>query len=746
MADRNDGWLSVDRLMRKDMLLPKALLSVLMLHAISAGALTVNVNVGPATCGNNTGYATAWVSGGVPPYSFLWSNGATNDTITGLAPGNYAVTVTDANNDQASENFTISNMANPVLTYEWTSLGLQGCHGLCNGGIWYDEIAMPLNLVPPFSFGTPPVYGLNPNNLLQGAWVGFCPGFFGTFTTVTDALGCTAQLQLNYPVPETDPGPLSVVSTSPSCSAMNGGTMVVDLGWDTGPVGQNWQRTLLDTSMQAVPGVNIGGFPSTYANIATIGGRQPGDYHIERRFQNLYSGDCVDLLPVTVPDLGPNCGMVVGTAHIDADLNCLMSGPEVRVPNGIIEVLPGPHYATLTSNGQYGLCLPPGSYTLSQTSADVTEHCTGGPIPFTINAGATSTRNLPDTSVVPLDLEVMVSSGAARPGFQFQCAAVVRNLTPTSSGAITVVLTFDPLLGYVSAAPAGTVVGNTITWNQAQLTAWQQRNFTVTFTVPPNPGLIGTQLATTAVVTSVGNDPLPANNTATDLRTITGSYDPNVKQATTSTGDTLHWNIGADEWIDYTIRFQNTGTDTAFHVVITDTLPSTLDPSTVVWGPGSHAHTREVFGLGVLKYIFPNILLPDSNVNEPLSHGFVSFRIRPRLPIAPGTVIANVASIYFDFNPPVITEPSVLTAESSTSVAEQGASTLRLFPNPAEDVVLMVFANGTERTFTMHGADGRMVQVAARSHGQGLELDVSGLAPGLYVVRTPQGSARFVKR
>lgn len=723
------------------------LLLALCALGMPASALTVTVDGVSGTCGNNTGYAYAWASGGVPPYSFLWSNGSVNDTITGLAPGTYTVTVTDANSDQAVQSIIIGDLGmNPVLNYSCTTIGLQGCHGQCNGGTWYHEVCMPQNLVPPFSFGTPPVYGLDPNNLLQGAWVGFCPGFFGTFTTVTDALGCTAQLQLNDPVPETDPGPMSVVSTSPSCSAMNGGTMVVDLGWDTGPVGQNWQRTLLNTSMQPVPGVNIGGFPSTYANIATIGGRQPGDYHIERRFQNLYSGDCVDLLPVTVPDLGPNCGMVVGTAHIDADLNCLMSGPEVRVPNGIIEVLPGPHYATLTSNGQYGLCLPPGSYTLSQTSADVTEHCTVGPIPFTINAGATSTRNLPDTSVVPLDLEVMVSSGAARPGFQFQCAAVVRNLTPTSSGAITLVLTFDPLLGYVSAAPAGTVVGNTITWNQPQLTAWQQRNFTVTFTVPPNPGLIGTQLATTAVVTSVGNDPVPANNTATDLRTITGSFDPNDKRATTSTGDTLHWNIGADDWIDYTIRFQNTGTDTAFHVVITDTLPPTLDPSTLVWGPSSHAHTREVFGLGVLKYIFPNILLPDSNVNEPLSHGFVSFRIRPRLPIAPGTVIANVANIYFDFNPPVITEPSVLTAESSTSVAEQGASTLRLFPNPAEDVVLVVFANGAERAFTMHGADGRTVQVAVRSHAQGLELDVSGLAPGMYLVRTSQGSARLVKR
>ncbi|MBK9629215.1 MAG: hypothetical protein IPO56_16370 [Flavobacteriales bacterium] len=53
-------------------------------------------------------------------------------------------------------------------------------------------------------------------------------------------------------------------------------------------------------------------------------------------------------------------------------------------------------------------------------------------------------------------------------------------------------------------------------------------------------------------------------------------------------------------------------------------------------------------------------------MNEPRSHGFVTFRIRPRTPVLPGTVIENIANIYFDFNPPVITEPSVLVAEFST--------------------------------------------------------------------------------
>jgi uncharacterized repeat protein (TIGR01451 family) len=721
------------------------LLSALLL-TLGSHALSVTVYGGSATCGNNTGYAYAWANGGSPPYTFQWNNGATTDTITGLAPGTYSVTVTDANSDQASDMVTLGNSSGPIFQYDWSTLGLQGCHGQCNGGIWYDEFAMPLNLVPPFSFSTPLTYGLDPNNLLQGAWVGFCPGFTGTFTTVTDALGCVAQLQLWNPIPASDPTTMNVLSTTPTCSGLYGGSMVVDLGWDPGPVGQNWQRTLLDANMQPVAGVNINAFPSTTSNIATIGGRMPGDYYVERRFQNFYSGDCVDLQPVTIPDLGPNCGMVSGTAYVDADENCFMAGAEARVPNGVVEVLPGPYYATLGGNGAYLLNLPPGNYTLTQSSPAVEEHCTGAPIPFTVNAGATTTRNLPDTSVVPLDLEVMVSSGAARPGFQFQCAAVVRNLTPTSSGNITLVMTFDPLLTYVSSTPAGTLSGNTITWSQAQLTAWQQRNVVVSFQVPANPALIGTQLATTAVVSSVGNDPVPANNTATDLRTITGSYDPNDKRATTSTGDTAQWTIGEDEWVDYVIRFQNTGTDTAFNIVITDTLPVDLDPVTIVMGAASHPFTWQIEGQGTLKFLFPNILLPDSNINEPLSHGFVGFRIRPRLPLLPGDVIANVANIYFDFNPPVITEPSILTVDFSTGIATGTKGPLRVFPNPAHDRLLLVLPAGADRFFTLLGADGRVFTVSARPVGNGLELDIAALAPGLYVVCTAQGSARFVKQ
>ncbi|MBK9762602.1 MAG: DUF11 domain-containing protein [Flavobacteriales bacterium] len=106
------------------------------------------------------------------------------------------------------------------------------------------------------------------------------------------------------------------------------------------------------------------------------------------------------------------------------------------------------------------------------------------------------------------------------------------------------------------------------------MNAFQQRTINVRFQVPPDVGLLGTELIATATVSSANTDVDLGNNSASVTRIVTGAYDPNDKLATTSSGSSSSWTLEEDEWVDYTIRFQNTGTDTAFNVVITDTLPS----------------------------------------------------------------------------------------------------------------------------------------------------------------------------
>jgi len=326
----------------------------------------------------------------------------------------------------------------------------------------------------------------------------------------------------------------------------------------------------------------------------------------------------------------------------------------------------------------------------------------------------------------------------------------ITNLTPTSTGAVTITVNIDPTLTYLSATPTPTTVnGNTLTWNQASLGAWQERQFGIFTMVPPDINLLGIQLSSNATLTTANTDGDLTNNTTTNLRTITGAYDPNDKLAYSSSGNTSVWQINEDEWIDYTIRFQNTGTDTAFTVIVTDTLPSTLDPGSIVWGAASHTTARALEGQGILTFTFANILLPDSNVNEAASHGLVSFRIKPHLPILPGTEIENVANIYFDYNPPVITDPSVLVAELSTGVVqEQRHGQFHLFPNPARDYLRVNVSTGDLGLIAILTLDGRVVKTLFEG-GSSTEFDVSDLRPGAYIVEVQSNTThrtRFVKQ
>jgi len=142
-----------------------------------------------------------------------------------------------------------------------------------------------------------------------------------------------------------------------------------------------------------------------------------------------------------------------------------------------------------------------------------------------------------------------------------------------------------------------------------------------------------------------------------------GSFDPNDKSAL-PIGDGPEHLISSGQDLEYKIRFQNTGTDTAFTVVIRDTISDVLDMSTFEAGISSHDYILDIEDNNILVFTFNNILLPDSTVNWTASNGFVEFKINQIENNLPGTIIENTAAIYFDFNEPVITNTVFHTIET----------------------------------------------------------------------------------
>src|SRR5690606_7247052 len=100
--------------------------------------------------------------------------------------------------------------------------------------------------------------------------------------------------------------------------------------------------------------------------------------------------------------------------------------------------------------------------------------------------------------------------------------------------------------------------------------------------------------------------------------------------------------------------FQNMGTASAINIKVSDTIQNQLDVSTLRLLDMSHEGRMQIYNNEV-DFIFDDIYLPDSTTDEPNSHGYVLFAIKPRSFVNIGDYIYNEAAIYFDYNEPVIT-------------------------------------------------------------------------------------------
>ena len=225
-----------------------------------------------------------------------------------------------------------------------------------------------------------------------------------------------------------------------------------------------------------------------------------------------------------------------------------------------------------------------------------------------------------------------------------------------------------------------------------------------------------------------------------DCQQNIGSFDPNDKRGFPAGYQEAHY-IEENLDLEYLIRFQNTGTDTAFRVVIRDTLSEWLDVRDLTLGATSHDCEMEIYEDGIVKFIFDDIYLPDSTTNEAASHGFVKFRIA-QMPDNPhGSVIYNRAAIYFDFNEPVITNQTWHTVGldidsmvvSVSNIYDEDMA-VEIIPNPFQTATTFIISSEQtlgESLFQLYDGQGRLVREEVFS-GNTLEFARQDLQSGLY--------------
>ncbi|MBK8566718.1 MAG: T9SS type A sorting domain-containing protein [Saprospiraceae bacterium] len=336
-----------------------------------------------------------------------------------------------------------------------------------------------------------------------------------------------------------------------------------------------------------------------------------------------------------------------------------------------------------------------------------------------------------------------VNHSVFRPGFSTNLTIDISNPGTVGQGG-TVTVELPGIFLYENANPVpDNISGNTLTWNLAPVASLGNASIFLQLKTDVS-AVAGQAYSIPFTVVAFEPDLNPANNGFQLEGEVVASFDPNDKQCTPAS---LTPQSAADrEPLTYTIRFQNTGNYPASFVRIADTLSTSLDLSTLQVLGSSHPMTYRLYGMGVLEFFFDNINLPDSISDEPGSHGFVQFSIRPKAGLELGDVVENTAFIYFDFNEPVITN-TVQTKVEPTSKVSSGEKIgkVNIYPNPTSSSLRLGFDNPStaELNLLLFDLWGRQLDRQIIQHGSDFfDLNVDELPPAVYFLRLSDSTGR----
>jgi uncharacterized repeat protein (TIGR01451 family) len=412
---------------------------------------------------------------------------------------------------------------------------------------------------------------------------------------------------------------------------------------------------------------------------------------------------------------------------------------------------------TVNNTGSFTTYVPPGNYQMQLPNSNSIWQDCNLPKNFQVNDNDTIVYN--DLIIKPLqlcsDIKIQITMGRLRRCFDNNVAHVyIKNYGSKNATNVKVKLFLDEYLDkIVSSVTPSSQQGKILEYSIPELKLNEVFDIRLVFEVSCHAQLNQVHCIKALFDNAEQcNHILPLSDTILSCEKNIGSFDPNDKMAY-SNGMPLSNKITSEqEDIEYLIRFQNTGTDTAFKVVIRDQLDKNLDWNSFEVLSSSHPYSFTMDDGGLITFLFKDILLPDSSINVVASNGYIKYSIKQKDNIALGTVIHNEAAIYFDYNEPVWTNKVSLQLVSPSKTKNYSEDILlTIIPNPFSTKASISLPKELEdqekliKIFDLHGKE--IMQY--RSMEKSIELVNDHFRNGVYLIKVfakngKTGIAKFV--
>lgn len=424
-----------------------------------------------------------------------------------------------------------------------------------------------------------------------------------------------------------------------------------------------------------------------------------------------------------------NCadGQVRGVVFFDENCNGIRDNGEETIANHLIVDEDGLPITATSKNGTFEFFHDGSSDSFAARSVD---GFINTPDFISLSSPSQDLQNV-ELGLCPTDNFVDLESTITayyppRPGFETTIQVCVKNngsLVEDAEIKTAFAKGYD-LVEY-TAIEGGLFLGDTAVWQTYNLEPFEQRCFYF-WIEGSTAAMIDDEIQAITNVQPFQSVPESdlQNNLDTLNEVFVSSYDPNDKLVDRPIIE--YKNDGERYWLDYTIRFQNTGNAPAETVVVRDNLERLLDPKTIKMVSASHDYQLDFDNANQLVWTFEDIDLADLLSNESESHGFIRFQVETEQIDDISETIDNRCGIYFDFNDPIITDWAITQFEMTSSIGEFTEKVKPLiFPNPTRSDLFVqlpigskiehleiIDLNGKSFPMSVHNANESIVQLS----------------------------------